>query len=175
MKKGLGLCLKTTFGIAVNFLFVFIILALPTAMFAYDTTKDILVIPFLILEFFVLGLVWKKILWDTVCGETAVLYQSLPVSPGTFLFSKIFTAGFSLGFLLTVLAPAFIVPGLIMGDILYRDAEWINRLNTQILEWEAAGGVSAEGIGMLVLQLFGISFILAALAAAIIALWKKVK
>lgn len=173
MKKGLGTCLKTDFSMAVNYYFVFFIIALVVGVFAYNTTKDILVIPFLLVGAFTVGRLWKVLMWDTISGEGASLHLTLPVSPAAFAFSKIFTAGFSLALFLTFLVPAFMVPAFRMGTDLYRDAEWINTVNGWILNWKQMYGFTPEGIGRILTGTWGPAFLLAALAYIIIALIGK--
>ena len=170
MTKGLGTCLKTTFGMAVNYYFVFFMEAVVVGMFSYNTTKDILVLPFLLVSLFTLLRLWKNLLWDTAYGESAVLYTSLPASSAVWIFSKIFTAGFSLGLLMTFLFPAFLVPAMMMGNDLFRDAQWINAMNTRLLNWEQMYGLTPEGIGRVLLAIWPASFLLAGAAGVVISL-----
>ncbi len=175
MKKGLGTCLKTTFGMAVNYYFVFFMEAVVVGMFSYNTTKDILVLPFLLVALFTLLRLWKVLLWDTVHGESAALYGSLPASSAAWTFSKIFAAGFSLGLLLTFLFPAFLMPAMVMGNDLFRDAQWINAINTRLLNWERMYGLTPEGIGRVLLAIWPASFMLSCLAYLVIILIGKWK
>ena len=151
------------------------ILAIATGRFAYDTSRDILVIPFLLIALFTVLRLWKTLMWDTVFGETATLYASLPVSSSVFTVCKIFAAGFSMAVLLSFLAPAFIVPALKMSDDLYRSAEWINQVNTWILVWRDEYGITAEGIGRIMAFTWIPSFAAAGLAYTIISLIRKLR
>ena len=160
---------------AVNYFFVFLMIAIVVGMFAYNTSKDILVIPFLLVGLFTLLRLWKTLLWDTVYGESSVLYAALPVSSAAFTFCKIFTAGLSLALLLTFLAPAFILPALKMSNDLYRSAEWINQVNTWILIWRDEYGMTPAGIGRVIAATWIPSFAAAGLAQVVISLIRKLR
>lgn len=112
-------CIKLNFGMVENEIGIICVMAMGTILCGLGLTLLILIPVLAVVQVVFVVKMYKKLYYTSLYGETAALYQSIPVSVEEMAVSRIFTAGTALlmANIVTVLCFVITMMGTLAGSI----------------------------------------------------------
>lgn len=112
-------CIKLNFGMVENEIDIICVMAMGTILCGLGLTLLILIPVLAVVQVVFVVKMYKKLYYTSLYGETAALYQSIPVSVEEMAVSRIFTAGTALlmANIVTVLCFVITMMGTLAGSI----------------------------------------------------------
>ena len=112
-------CIKLNFGMVENEIGIMCVMAMGTILCGLGLTLLILIPVLAVVQVVFVVKMYKKLYYTSLYGETAALYQSIPVSVEEMAVSRIFTAGTALlmANIVTVLCFVITMMGTLAGSI----------------------------------------------------------